>query len=39
VAEYERLLEAYPALGCEVVVLPKVSVAERADFVLGTLVA
>ena len=36
-AEYERLLEAYPALGYEVVVLPKVSVAERADFVLGTL--
>lgn len=36
-AEYERLLEAYPALGYEVVVLPKVSVAERADFVLDTL--
>ncbi|TSD90645.1 AAA family ATPase [Mycobacterium sp. KBS0706] len=38
-AEYERLLEAYPALGYEVVVLPKTSVAERADFVLATLVA
>ena len=36
-AEYGRLLEAYPALGYEVVVLPKTSVAERADFVLGTL--
>jgi predicted ATPase len=33
-AEYERLLEAYPRLGYEVVVLPKMSVAERADFVL-----
>jgi predicted ATPase len=37
VAEYERLLEAYPALGYEVVVLPKDSVAERADFVLRML--
>ncbi|WP_342241532.1 AAA family ATPase, partial [Inquilinus sp. OTU3971] len=37
VAEYERLLEAYPALGYEVVVLPKVSVAERADFILRIL--
>ena len=39
VAEYERLLQDYPALGYEVVVLPKVSVAERADFVLATLAA
>ncbi len=37
VEEYERLCTAYPALGYEVVVLPKVSVAERADFVLGIL--
>lgn len=37
VAEYERLVEAYPALGYQVIVLPKVSVAERADFVLSTL--
>lgn len=37
--EYERLLKAYPALGYEAVVLPKMSVAERADFVLGTLAA
>jgi predicted ATPase len=37
VAEYERLRAAYPALGYELVVLPKVSVEERADFVLRTL--
>ena len=36
IAEYERLLQDYPALGYEVVVLPKVSVAERAEFVLAT---
>jgi predicted ATPase len=36
-AEYSRLLEAYPALGYEVVVLPKVGVVERADFVLTRL--
>lgn len=34
VAEYERLLAAYAALEHELVILPKVSVAERADFVL-----
>ena len=37
VAEYDRLLAAYPALGYEVLVLPKTGVAERADFVLETL--
>lgn len=37
VAEYERLRRAYPALGYEIVVLPKNSVAERADFVLRSL--
>jgi predicted ATPase len=37
VVEYSRLLETYPSLGYEVVVLPKVSVLERADFVVGTL--
>jgi predicted ATPase len=37
VAEYERLLDVYPSLGYEVTVLPKVSVPERADFVLKTL--
>jgi len=36
-AEYERLLDVYPSLGYEVVVLPKVSVPERADFVLAML--
>jgi predicted ATPase len=36
-AEYLRLLKAYPSLGYEVLVLPKVGVAERADFVLSTL--
>ena len=37
VAEYDRLTAAYPALGYTVIVLPKVSVSERADFVLATL--
>lgn len=36
-AEYERLSEDYPALGYSVVVLPKVNVTARVDFVLGTL--
>jgi predicted ATPase len=36
-AEYERLERAYPALGYEVVILPKIGVAERADFVLARL--
>lgn len=34
VQEYERLLEAYPSAGYEVVVLPKTNVGARADFVL-----
>ncbi|MBV8736930.1 MAG: AAA family ATPase [Alphaproteobacteria bacterium] len=37
VAEYRRLLDVYPSLGYEVTILPKVSVRERADFVLKTL--
>jgi predicted ATPase len=37
VAEYDRLTAAYPALGYEVIPLPKVPVGERADFVLDTL--
>lgn len=37
VAEYERLCAAYPALDYEVVVLPRVSVGERADFILNML--
>ncbi len=36
--EYERLLSVYPALGYEVVVMPKIGVAARADFVVGPLI-
>lgn len=36
-AEYSRLTEVYPLLGYELFVLPKVGVADRADFVLNTL--
>ena len=36
-AEYSRLCEAYPILGYEVLVLPKVDIIERADFVLRIL--
>lgn len=35
--EYHRLLGEYPAYGYEAIVLPKVSVTERADFVERTL--
>ncbi|MEA3233914.1 AAA family ATPase [Pseudomonas mosselii] len=37
VCEFERLQNAYPALGYAVSLLPKVSVIARADFVLATL--
>lgn len=37
IAEYERLSHAYPSLGYDVLLLPKVGVAERADFVLNAL--
>jgi len=37
VAEYDRLNAAYPALGYDVVPLPKLAVGKRADFVLATL--
>jgi predicted ATPase len=37
IAEYRRLLDLYPSLGYEVTILPKVSVHERADFVLHAL--
>jgi predicted ATPase len=37
--EYSRLLETYPSLGYEVLILPKVGVSERANFVLNTLEA
>ena len=36
-SEYHRLEQALPALGYEVIVLPKAPVAERADFVLAAL--
>jgi predicted ATPase len=35
--EYSRLRDAYPALGYQVYVLPKVGVVERADYVLRVL--
>jgi hypothetical protein len=37
VAEYSRLLEAYPSLDYEASFLPLDGVAERANFVLSTL--
>jgi predicted ATPase len=37
VAEYDRLSRVYPALGYDVIVLPKVGVAERADCVVHEL--
>jgi predicted ATPase len=36
-AEYSRLLEVYPSLGYEVLILPKTGVSERADLVLNSL--
>jgi predicted ATPase len=37
IAEYNRLIDVYPSLGYDVHVLPKVSVAERADWILASL--
>lgn len=37
IAEYQRLLDLYPSLDYEVTILPKVSVHERADFILDAL--
>lgn len=37
IQEYERLERVYPLLGYEVMLLPKTSVEERADFVLNQL--
>ena len=37
VAEYQRLFEVHGSLGYEVTILPKVTVSERADFVLRSL--
>jgi hypothetical protein len=36
-AEYEWLEQVYSALGYEVIMLPKATVPERADFVLAAL--
>lgn len=35
--EYERLLSSYPTLGYDTVLLPKVRIEERADFLLSHL--
>ena len=37
IAEYDRLIESFSDLGYEIIVLPKVSVAERAAFVRDQL--
>jgi predicted ATPase len=37
VAEYGRLVEVYPLLGYDIHILPKVSVAERANWILASL--
>jgi predicted ATPase len=37
IVEYDRLLTVYSSLGYEVIVLPKVGVSERADFMLHAL--
>ncbi|BDV39454.1 hypothetical protein DSM21852_27070 [Methylocystis bryophila] len=37
VAEYDRLLLAYHELGYDTILLPKIGVGERADFVLRHL--
>ncbi|HWF01957.1 MAG TPA: AAA family ATPase [Caulobacteraceae bacterium] len=39
VAEYERQVRTFPALGFEVITLPRLAVAARADFVLAALEA
>jgi predicted ATPase len=36
-AEYDRLIGVYPSLGYDIHVLPKVSVAERAEWILASL--
>jgi predicted ATPase len=37
VAEYDRLIDVYPSLGYDVHVLPKIGVAERANWIVSTL--
>lgn len=39
VAEYDRLAATYPALGYEIVILPKTPVADRVNFILDRLTA
>jgi len=39
VIEYERLVETYPMLGYEIILLPKIAVEARADFVIAALAA
>jgi predicted ATPase len=39
IPEFDRLCLTYPRLGYEVVLLPRIGVAQRADFVLATLAA
>ncbi|WP_223972810.1 AAA family ATPase [Bradyrhizobium sp. RD5-C2] len=36
-AEYQRLMEAFPMLGYDVISLPKIAPSKRSDFVLATL--
>ncbi len=37
IAEYDRLLETYPALGYDIQILPRTDTGKRADLVLGSL--
>lgn len=37
IAEYDRLSQDYPSLGYEILVLPKLGISARADFILDTL--
>lgn len=37
IAEYDRLCEAYPSIGYEISLLPKIDVQGRADFILAAL--
>lgn len=37
IAEYDRLLAAYKALGYDAVILPRIAVEDRATFILGQL--
>jgi len=37
VVEYGRLVQVYPLLGYDIHILPKVSVAERANWILALL--